>query len=480
MEKLKGFIAEFRQEIILFAGLTIMMFWGINSFPFLDPDSYQWLEKSFEIFTKNNWLTHSMWFGKPPLIIWLTAASMKVFGATIFGMKFANLVISLLTVLMVYLLTTEMFNRKIALWTAVIFSVSPNYLFLRFSHKMDVAVALFMVSAFYFFYLFKKNGRAVNIYLFWASCFAGFMCKSIYAFYPVILIPLLLFLSKDSEGLKKIRASLKHHIAAVAIMTTAVLPWFIAQYMTHGVKFLECQYIENLGRLLFKGGEMGNRDNAIITFLPWSIFFVPASIAAWKKAKSDFNFRLIVWWFIPPLIAFSLSGDIKTIRYLMFALPAFCMALACYFEVMEPTKKLKGWFVGSSAFLFILAIAAIIMTGNSPDAFTANMVPLLGPFLIIFFGGMLAASVIFLKKGKDFMVPMAATTAISIVVLTWAAFFYLPGLYPNMGLCRQISDRVAGDAKIKVVDMKFRDYAYMCDRVMLVDPADKKAIVAGD
>jgi 4-amino-4-deoxy-L-arabinose transferase-like glycosyltransferase len=488
VEKLKSFAKEFKLEITFFFTLFIMLFIGAGRFPFLDPDSYQWLEKSFEIFRLDNWLTHSQWFGKPPLMIWLTALSAKIFGLNLFSLKVANLLISWLSVLCVYLLAKEMFNRNIARWATIIYAVSPSFLFLKFSHKMDVPVVLFMAAAFYFFFVFKRTGKPVNIYLFWASCFAGFMVKAVYAFYPVILIPLVSYITKDEEAIKQLKGTLLHQAAAVCLMLLLIAPWFIAQYMTHGRSFLKFQYVEFIGRLLFKSGNVGSRDNnfwqyttdTFLTFLPWSIFIGPAIAATWKRAKGDFKLQLLYWWFLPPLIAFSLSGELKVVRYLMFVFPAIAMILAYYFENMEITKRLKIWAVSASSVLFALAAAIVVAATRSGDAFVRELVPLLGPFLIIFFLGLLASSILLVYKGKRALVFLGGTTSGSFILLMFLAFFMLNSYYPRLEVSRELADRITLNKQVIIVDMDFADYIYIGGNLALLEDIGAENVKSGD
>jgi|GEM_PF-4382285 len=488
MDKIKKFAKEFRLEITFFLVVFIMLFIGAGSFPFLDPDSYQWLEKSFEIVRKGNWLTHSQWFGKPPLIIWLTALSAKIFGISLFSLKVMNLLISWFSVLFVYLLAKEVFGGKTALWSAIIYAVSPSFAFLKFSHKMDVPVVLFMTAALYFFYVYKRTGKPSNIYFFWTSCFAGFMVKSAYSFYPVFLIPTAAVLSKDQEILKTIKQHTLHHVLAIMTMLLIIAPWYIGQFLTHGTKFVKFQYVEHLGRFFFKSGALGARDNnvhaypinTILVMLPWSVFIGPALTTAWKKIKGSFDFQLLFWWFLPPLIAFSLSGELKVVRYLMFIFPALSMLIASYFENMEETKKLKLWLASASAVLLGLAVTAIVLTSRSADAFTRELVPFVGPFLMIFFLGMVAFSAFFYLKGKKALSFLVLTTSTALIVLVTMAFSYLPIFYPRMIAGKELAKRITMNKPVFVMDMEFKDYIYIKNRLVLIEDIGIDNVKPGD
>lgn len=209
-------------EKIFFGFVVLTLLAGIGRWPFLDPDSYLWLEKSFEIYWNNNWLSFHPFLGKPPLYMWLNALSLKIFGVHTFAMMLSTQIFSFLLIIAVYLLTKEIFTRKEALLASFIFFASANFLFLRFAFKEDILCAFFVSMGFLFLIKFLKKQKPGHLFGVYVMSFLALFVRSTFGLIPLIV--LFIFFLKESSINKAI---LKHwliQVVAVLFSITLILP----------------------------------------------------------------------------------------------------------------------------------------------------------------------------------------------------------------------------------------------------------------
>jgi 4-amino-4-deoxy-L-arabinose transferase-like glycosyltransferase len=181
--KLKKLFDLTSLEKIFFGSVLITLFSGISRWPFLDPDSYLWLEKSFEIYWNNNWLSFHPFLGKPPLYMWLNALFLKVFGVHTWTFMLPTQIFSFLLVVSIYLLAKELFSRKEALLASFIFFASANFLFLRFAFKEDILCAFFVTMGFWFLTKFLKKQSPKYLFGIYVASFLALFCSVLFCLF---------------------------------------------------------------------------------------------------------------------------------------------------------------------------------------------------------------------------------------------------------------------------------------------------------
>lgn len=86
-----------------------------------------------------------------PAWLYLTDIFYKLFGVFAFSARFASILFGSLTILVVYLLGAQLFNRRIGMISAFLMSIS--YFYIRYTlMEMDQAMTFFILLAFYFYH----------------------------------------------------------------------------------------------------------------------------------------------------------------------------------------------------------------------------------------------------------------------------------------------------------------------------------------
>jgi len=123
--------------------------------------------------------------GREGLYFWLIALAFKIFGVSIWSLRFTSAIIGTLTVLGIYLLTKELFSKKIALLSSFFLAIS--FWHINFSRIGFRAILVPFLMCFSFYFLlraFRKNNILNYI---WAGVFFGLGFYSYIAFRVAVI-----------------------------------------------------------------------------------------------------------------------------------------------------------------------------------------------------------------------------------------------------------------------------------------------------
>lgn len=143
-------------------------------------DALETLENNqFKVFYPGN-------FGREGLYIWLIAFSFKFFGFSSVSLRLVGAIIGILTVLGLFLLTQQLFDKKIALLSSFFLSVSFWHVnFSRIGYRA-ILVPFILCYSFYFLIRAIKTKKIINFIL--AGIFFGLGFYTYIAFRAAILL----------------------------------------------------------------------------------------------------------------------------------------------------------------------------------------------------------------------------------------------------------------------------------------------------
>ncbi len=167
--------------ICLSAILFIPFLGNVNLF---DWDEINFAECAREMLVTGDYssvnLNYQPFWEKPPLFIWLQAASMKVFGVNEFAARFPNALCGIITLVLLYNIGSKIYDRRFGiLWTLCYAgSFLPHFYFK--SGIIDPWFNLFIFLGIYNIILFSNQNdnsyrrlKGSNIYLIFSAIFIG-------------------------------------------------------------------------------------------------------------------------------------------------------------------------------------------------------------------------------------------------------------------------------------------------------------------
>jgi len=170
--------------IAVFAALLFLPFLGrVHLF---DWDEINFAECSREMIKMNDYtrvyVDFKPFWEKPPMFFWMQSTAMKMFGVTEFAARFPNALCGIVTLIVVFVCGSRIYDRKFGILWALAYggSLFPNMYFK--SGIIDPWFNLFTFLALYNFILYhwKRNGydkpglqRSQLTYVFWSGVFMG-------------------------------------------------------------------------------------------------------------------------------------------------------------------------------------------------------------------------------------------------------------------------------------------------------------------
>ncbi|OSZ82551.1 hypothetical protein CAP35_04590 [Chitinophagaceae bacterium IBVUCB1] len=134
-----------------------------------------------------------MWNVKPPLMVWLIAASMKLFGYNEFAVRFPSAIITLLTCMFLFrFMHKNTGNARLAFLSCIILISCEGYVRLHGTRTGDYDVLLTLCTTAYLFnyYLFIENNSNKHLLYFFIFLTLAVFTKSIAGlmFLPALLL----------------------------------------------------------------------------------------------------------------------------------------------------------------------------------------------------------------------------------------------------------------------------------------------------
>ena len=298
--------SERRSLATLFLAWLILQFGGIFSPGLLDDVDSVYLEVAREMLHRHDYVTPYIdgirFFDKPPLMYWLAAGSMRVFGEHDWAGRLPLSFAFLALMLAVYALGKRLSSERGGFYAALILATSIGpYLYTRF-YIPDILICLWMTLGVNAFLVALDRASRKELALWPSLAFAATLALNLLTkgliglVFPLGFVLVYLFVTRQFRLLK--RMSL---LPAFAAFAAIALPWHILAALRNPAIAMPAGlglparagwswfylYNEHVARFLGKRipHDYGNTPQwlfllyAIIWMMPWAVF-LPAAIAS--------------------------------------------------------------------------------------------------------------------------------------------------------------------------------------------------------
>ena len=355
--------------ITLIAGLIFIPF--IGNCPLFDWDEVNFAECAREMVTSGNYavvqLNYRPFWEKPPLFIWMQAASMNIFGINEFAARFPNALCSIVSLVSIFIVGTKFQSQKFGLlWAFLYASTLLPHLYFK-SGLIDPWFNLFIfISTYHCFQFLSRSGNKKTIL---HTLLAGlFLGLAVLTKGPVALVivafTLICFLiwNKQLKALFTLRFFI--------FLTTSLFfssSWFLLEFLKGNGKVIS-EFITYQLRL-FETGDSGHDGPYIYHFLvlllgcfPVSLLFIISYFKRRQLNPDQQLFRkLLICLFWVVIILFSIVKT-KIVHYssLCYFPLSFIASIGCvnYFSELKLNvfTKTLYWII---TFLITIAFTAI-------------------------------------------------------------------------------------------------------------------------
>ncbi|MBI4976069.1 MAG: glycosyltransferase family 39 protein [Spirochaetes bacterium] len=224
--------------IALFAVLGLLFFNQIGNtlIKFFDDTFHITIIKDFalrgDILDLRDPFLGLMYFEKPPFMIVLSAAGLKLFGFNSFGAKIFIVLYCFLSLVIGYVVLRKHTSERTAILATIITGCAQQIL--HFSRRVgfDGVLAASLYIAFIFFYFAQE--RRWYYYMFGLTLGLAAMTKGVSGIIPVAALGMYLLVSPNG------RARFRHPELYLSVIPFAlvVAPWHIGMLMRHGDSFV--------------------------------------------------------------------------------------------------------------------------------------------------------------------------------------------------------------------------------------------------
>ncbi len=352
-------------QVLALCVLTYLL--GIFFIPLMDIDATQYASMSREMLLHGNYLQlydlGKDYLDKPPMLFWLSSASMYVFGIHDWAYRLPSFLFSLLAVYSTYRLALLFYKKETAYLSAVVLASCQAMFLINHDVRTDtmlmgwVACSIWQLAEWYQYHKWK------NLLLAAITIAGGMMTKGPLALMiPVFAFVPHLMLRRNWKELVKWQ-----YIPLLIIIALLLLPMSIGlyrQYDMHPGKIVQGREIssglrffywtQSFGRIT---GENTLRENGsffflfqnmLWSFLPWILFFSLGLFAAIKNiiqqkfSLSGKEEAITISGFVITYFALG-SSRVQLPHYIFVAFPFAAIITANFLYRMLYANKWKGW-----------------------------------------------------------------------------------------------------------------------------------------
>jgi len=161
----------------------------------------------------------------PPLFIWLTAVTYKLFGITNFTTRLWSAIFGCGIILLVYFIGKHLLNRIAGLLAAVLLGTIPIFNFYSRQGQLDVPFLFFFTASVYFYIVFLDRNQVKWLVFSGLTFGLSLASKSISGILavPIVLATSLLYQHTPVRDRKRLWLAL---LAYVIMGVVIVLPWY--------------------------------------------------------------------------------------------------------------------------------------------------------------------------------------------------------------------------------------------------------------
>lgn len=347
------FLSKSQRKWILgiIAAAAIIRLVTLGSYPLTDNTEARYAEVAREMVSTGNWIAPQLhgekFWSKPPLSIWATAGSMKIFGMNEFAARMPHLIFSIITLWLVYHMALRRKGRDTA-WVAVAFLATSAAFFVCSSGVMtDATLVLGTTLSMVGFW--QALDRRDGVGRLWGYLFFAGLGISLLAKGPVGVVLTFLPIGIWVIWKKQWRTIWSGIPWGTGMLLTIALtlPWYLAsEVRTPG--FLHYFFIgEHWYRFIKPGWEGDLYGTAhiqprgmiwlmwIMAAFPWSFLLLGSwlgSAAKWRRTVPallgmDGYETYLMLWALVPMFFFSLAGNILW-TYVLPGIPAFALLMS--------------------------------------------------------------------------------------------------------------------------------------------------------
>ncbi len=329
--------------------LALLFFWRLGAAPLLEPDEGRYTEIPREMLASGDFVTPHLdgvlYFEKPPLHYWLTAAAIRLIGLNEAAVRLWSALFGLSGIWLVFLLARSIGGTRAGIVAAAVLGTSPLYVGLARLATLDMTLSFFLTLTLAGYWFAQSNDadplrERVWWHVTFVSAALAVLAKGLIgAVIPGGIVVLHLLLAGRWRVLRRVP-----WLTASPLFLVVAVPWH-ALAAARNPDFLWFYFVHE--HVLRFATPIAERQEPVWYFagvilagcLPWSglLLSVPR-LVEWRRLKAFFAERgdvtFLLLWFGVVFVFFSASRS-KLIPYILPALPPLAVLLGVLVEKLR-------------------------------------------------------------------------------------------------------------------------------------------------
>lgn len=270
--------------------------------------------------------------GKQPLFIWLMYPFLKIFSDPLFAGRFVSVLSGVFAVVGIYLLARELFGKKAAILSSVIYIFSPfTFLYDRLA-LYDSLLSGIGVWSLYLTVLLVKKIRLDLALLLGLTVGLGVLTKSsAWIFLFSMPLSLILFEFKKKDIAKRLfnwvgLSFVSFVIAEIMYNTLRLSPWFyIIRQKNYSFIMTYAEFLKKPFETFWPN--MNGLVSMLISYLTLPILLIILIGIVLAVIKKDKKIIYLFLWFFIPFVSLGIIGKVFFPRFILFmVMPLFIIA----------------------------------------------------------------------------------------------------------------------------------------------------------
>ena len=397
------------ENIYLFYIILCIVVYVIGSItvPLMEIDSVQYANISREMLLNKSFLQifdqGKDYLDKPPLLFWVSALSMYIFGINDIAFRIPSILMAVLAIYSTYKFTLLYYTKEIALLAALVLASSQAMFLITHDLRTDTMLMAWVILGIWQFSSWLFTKKWISFIISFAAIAFGMMTKG-----PIALMVPIFSFAPHFLIHRNFKLFFKwEYLIGVLIILILLIPMDIGLYQqfdlhpekvmyektgTSGIRFF--YWTQSFGRITGESVWHENDhflflfENLLWGFLPWILFFIIGLLLEFYTIiKNKFRLQSHEEWISTPgfLITYTALGisNYQLPHYIYIVLPFASIIAAKYIYsliTINENKQLKNTLSIINGILFSLVLFILIVLLVIP--FNLNYYLIIIAFLI--------------------------------------------------------------------------------------------------
>jgi 4-amino-4-deoxy-L-arabinose transferase-like glycosyltransferase len=422
---------------------------GVFSIPLMDIDASQYASISREMLERKSFLQiydlGKDYLDKPPMLFWLSALSMKIFGISDWAYRLPSFIFLILALYATFKFAQLKYNQTVAYLAVLILASCQAFFLIAHDVRTDTMLMGWVALTIWLIAKWESSKAWQDFALAMVAIAGGMMTKG-----PIALVvPVLAFAPQWFFEKKWAYFFKPIYIVGIIIIGILLIPmsWGLYQQfdlqpgklinnipIQSGLRFY--YWTQSFGRYTGENyyHEMSYPtfllENMLWSFLPWIFIFIWAFIAKFIKMFNEGLFDVqterisFFGFFLTYLVLSRSQAQLPHYIFVVFPLAAVLTAahFAALLEQADRLHKWIKWFFGFHVFIFLILLIAMGLISNIPF----GKMGLLGS--LILFG----TFIIMIKIGSSHQNLIQKWIAMSLVLMIGLNLILNSFFYPHL------------------------------------------------